>query len=38
MLSLSVSHYTDRPNKDFDISDGTVFRQAIMIGGMRGFL
>ena len=24
MLSLSVSHHTDRPNKDFDISDGTV--------------
>jgi hypothetical protein len=24
MLSLSVSHHTDRPNNDFDISDGTV--------------
>ena len=24
MLSLSISHHTDRPNKDFDISDGTV--------------
>ena len=23
-LSLSVSHYTDRPDKDFNISDGTI--------------